>query len=404
MASLIVVSLASCNDQPVAQQRTAPPKAEIGAQTLAPQTVTLTAELPGRTSAHLVSEVRPRVGGIVQSRNFQEGRDVAAGDVLYELDPAPFEAAYNNAEAALRRAEGAVPSARSRFLRNQSLTARNAISQQDLDEAQTALVQAESDVVAARSALQTARINLEYTKIRAPIGGRIDASSVTPGALVTADQISPLATIRQLDVINVDVVQSSSNLLRLKRALAANQIKSNGEFVTVELVLEDGSRYPYPGKLQFSESSVSTTAGTVTIRASFPNPHSLLMPGMYVRAIVEEGSVESRFLVPQRAVSRNPRGEAIAKFVDANNKVEERRVTVDRSVGNSWLVSGGVSNGDRILVDGLQRALNGQEVQVTAVNVNNDTGEVELVEIDRTGPDQASRAPSATDITRTATR
>lgn len=376
IGAMMIAALAGCSEEKQANARSAPPKAQVGAQTLRPQAVTLTAELPGRTSAHLVSEVRPRVGGIIRSRDFQEGSDVRAGDILYELEAAPFEAAYRNADAALQRANGAIPSARARLERYENLNNQNAISRQDLDEAQANMLQAEADVAAAKADLETARINLEYTKVRAPIDGRIDASSVTAGALVTADQTTALATIRQLDVINVDVVQSSANLLRLKKAIADNKVKTNGDYVTVGLIMEDGSRYPLPGRLQFSESSVSTTAGTVTIRATFPNEDGLLMPGMYVRAIVEEGYRENSFLLPQRAVSRNPRGEATAKFVTADNKIEERVVAVDRNIGNNWLVDSGVANGDRIVIDGLQRAQNGQEVQVTAVKIDEKTGEV----------------------------
>jgi len=376
---LMIASLASCNGEQADAPKPAPAKVQVGAQTLRAQTVTLTAQLPGRTSAHVVSEVRPRVGGIVRSRNFEEGSDVKAGDILYELDPAPFEAAYRNAEAALQRANGAIPSAKARLERYMNLTTRNAVSQQDLDEAQTTMLQAQADVAAASAALETARINLEYTKIRAPIDGRIDASSVTPGALVTADQAAALATIRQLATINVDVVQSSVHLLRLKKAVAENRISTTGGSITVELLLEDGSRYPYPGKLQFSDSSVSMTAGTVSTRALFPNPDGLLMPGMYVQAIVEEGVREKSFLLPQRAVSRNPKGEAVARFVNAQSKIEERVLAVDRSIGNSWLVSGGVENGDRLVVDGLQRAQVGQDVQVSAVRIDDKTGEVVAV-------------------------
>ncbi|WP_426130910.1 efflux RND transporter periplasmic adaptor subunit [Pararhizobium sp. PWRC1-1] len=394
----MMLALASCNNEKAAEARPAPPKPEIGAQTLHPQTVTLTAELPGRTSAHLVSEVRPRVSGIVRSRNFTEGSDVKAGDILYELDSAPFEATCKNAEAALQRANGAIPSVRSRLDRYRTLTTRNAVSQQDFDDAQTALLQAEADVAAATAALETARINLEYTKIRAPIAGRIDASSVTPGALVTADQASPLATIRQLDLINVDVVQSSANMLRLRKALAADRIKTNGDVVAVELVLEDGSRYPYPGKLQFSESFVSTTAGTVTIRATFPNQDRLLMPGMYVRAIIEEGFRENSFLLPQRAVSRNSKGEAVAKFVSADNKIEERMLVIDRNLGSNWLVDEGIANGDRLVIDGLQRAQNGQEVKVTAVRIDEKTGEVVAPTEDKRAPaDRADERHLASD-------
>jgi membrane fusion protein, multidrug efflux system len=371
--------LHGCSADVSAQQAEPPPAPEVGAQTLNSRVVTLTRELPGRTSAHLVSEVRPRVTGIIRQRIFEEGGVVEAGDVLYELDPTPFEAAYRNAQAALQRAEGAVPSARARFERYQRLSANNAVSQQEFDEARTQMLQSEADVAAATAALETARIELGYTKVIAPIGGRVDASNVTQGALVTQDQAQPLTVIRQHDIINVDLVRSSASLLALNKAMASSRLKSNGEFVSVELRLEDGTRYPHPGKLQFLGSAVSLSTGMVSLRAIFPNPDGLLMPGMYVRALVEEGYVENAFLVPQRAVSRNPRGEATARFVNGEMKIEKRTVTVDRNVGNNWLVTAGVAEGDRIVVEGFQRVRAGQEVRVRAVMVEDATGEVKDV-------------------------
>ncbi|MGK6317465.1 efflux RND transporter periplasmic adaptor subunit [Neorhizobium sp. DT-125] len=376
----VSVALASCNDNVAAQQQPAQrAKPAVGAQILHPQKVTLTTELPGRTSAHLVSEVRPRVTGIIRHRTFAEGGTVRAGDVLYELDSTSFEAAVRNAEAALRRAESAVPSARARFERYQTLSANNVVSRQELDDARTQLLQAEADVSSAAAAVETARINLEYTKVRAPISGRIDASNVTEGALVTEHQEAVLTTIRQLDVMNVDLVRSSASLLALNKALASERMQSNGEFVTVELLLEDGTRYALPGKLQFHSSAVSSSTGMVSFRAVFPNPEGMLMPGMYVRALVEEGYVENGFLLPQRAVSRNARGQATAKFVNGAMKIEERVLPVARSVGNSWLVSAGVQEGDRVVVEGLQRAGSGQEVEVSAVTVDDATGELHRV-------------------------
>jgi membrane fusion protein (multidrug efflux system) len=368
--------LTGCNADVAAQQSGTAPNPEVSVQTLQQSVVTLTRELPGRTSAHAVSEVRPRVTGTIRRRVFEEGSVVEAGDILYELDPTPFEATHRNAQAALKRAESAVPSARARFDRYQRLSINDVVSQQDLDEARTQLLQAEADVAAATAALETARIELGYTTIVAPIGGRVDASNVTQGALVTQDQAQPLTVIRQHDIVNVDLVRSSASLLALNKALASNDIRSNGEFVTVELKLEDGSRYPHPGKLQFSGSAVSQSTGMVSLRAVFPNPNGILMPGMYVRALVEEGFVQDRFLVPQRAVSRNARGQAIARFVNDEMKIEERILAVDRTVGNNWLVSDGVADGDRVVVEGSQRAAVGQQVRVRSVVVEEETGEV----------------------------
>lgn len=374
------VLVASCSDDVGAQQQPAHrTKPVVGAQVLHSQQVTLSTELPGRTTAHLVAEVRPRVSGIIRRRAFVEGGSVRAGDVLYELDSTSFEAAVRNGEAVLRRAESAIPSARARFERYRHLNASNVISRQDLDDARTQLLQAEADVSSAIAAVESARINLGYTRVRAPIGGRIDASNVTEGALVTEHQETALTTIRQQDVINVDLVRSSASLLALNKAVASQKVKTKGGLVAVGLLLEDGSRYPHPGKLEFHSSAVSSSTGMVSFRATFPNPEGLLMPGMYVRALVEEGYIENSFLLPQRAVSRNPRGQAIAKFVNPAMKIEERILSVVRGVGNSWLVDGGVNEGDRVVVEGLQRVELGQEVDVNAVRVDDTTGEVHLV-------------------------
>lgn len=385
-------ALYGCNSEVEAQQPVATPDPEVSVQVLEQRTVPLTRELPGRTSAHLVSEVRPRVTGTIQRRVFEEGSQVDAGDVLYELDPTAFEAAYRNAQANLQRAESAVPSARARFERYERLSANNAVSQQELDIARTQLLQAEADVAAATAALETTRIELDYTKIVAPISGRVDGSTVTQGALVTRDQAQPLTVIRQHDIVNVDLVRSSASLLALNKALTSNSIRSNGDYVTVELKLEDGSRYPHPGKLQFLGSAVSQSTGMVSLRAVFPNPNGILMPGMYVRALIEEGFVERSFLVPQRAVSRNPRGQAVARFVTDETKIEERVLTVDRSVGNSWLVTGGVADGDRVVVEGSQRTRVGQNVRIKLAVVEDDTGEVRSVEEVSASSHQPGRA------------
>jgi len=394
-------ALHGCNSEVEAQQPGTTQDPEVSVQKLEQKTVSLTRELPGRTSAYLVSEVRPRVTGTIQRRVFEEGSHVKAGDVLYELDPTPFEANYRNAQAALRRAESAVPSARARFDRYERLSTNNAVSQQELDVARTQLLQSEADVAAAMAALETARIELGYTKIVAPISGRVDGSTVTQGALVTQDQAQPLTVIRQHDIINVDLVRSSASLLALNKAMASNSVRSNGDYVTVELKLEDGSRFPHPGKLQFLGSAVSQSTGMVSLRAVFPNPDGILMPGMYVRALVEEGFIENSFLVPQRAVSRNPRGQAVARFVTGDAKIEERVLTVDRSIGNNWLVTGGVAEGDRVIVEGSQRARVGQNVRVKMVVVEDDTGEVRGVEEALAASREPSRDGRATESTST---
>ncbi|MBX4898720.1 efflux RND transporter periplasmic adaptor subunit [Rhizobium bangladeshense] len=379
LAALLALTalLAGCNDAAEGRQNSAArPRATVTVQSLHPETVTLTAELPGRTGAHLVSQVRPRVSGIVLTRTFVEGGQVKAGDVLYELDPEPFEASLRNAQAMLRRAESAVPSARARFERYRGLSENNAVSRQELDEAQSQMLQAEAEVAAATAAVETARIALAYTKVRAPIDGRIDSSNVTTGALVTENQEAPLTTIYQLNVMNVDLVRSSASNLLQARALADDGLQSGGVDVTVTLLLEDGTRYPHSGRLLFRNATVSPSTGTVSFRATFPNPDGLLMPGMYVRAVVTEGYVEKGFLLPQRAVSRNAQGAATAKFVTAAMTVEERVLPAAHPVGNSWLVTSGIEDGARLIIEGGQRVTAGQEVDVATVTVDPLTGAV----------------------------
>jgi membrane fusion protein, multidrug efflux system len=349
---------------------------EVGVVTLRPQAVVMTAELPGRVVASQTAEVRPQVSGIVQQRLFTEGSEVAEGASLYQIDPAPYQAAYDSAAAALRKAEAAVPSAQAKSERYQGLVKQNAVSKQDLDDAVAALAQAKAEVAAAKAAVETARINLDYTTIKAPIRGRTDRSSLTPGALVTAGQTGLLTTIRTLDPIFVDVIQSSTNLLNLRQAIDAGRLKVSGPHVAVRLKLENGTIYPLTGKLEFSEANVSTSTGTVTLRAVFPNPQRLLLPGMYARAVVEEGIAPDSFLVPQRAVSRNTKGEAIATFLDKDSRAEERVLSVVRSVGHNWLIGAGVREGDRVVVEGTQHIRLGQNAIGAEVVIDNTTGEV----------------------------
>ncbi|AJE02685.1 efflux RND transporter periplasmic adaptor subunit [Geobacter pickeringii] len=350
-----------------------PPQAgppEVGVVEIAPQRVALTTELPGRTSPHLIAEVRPQVGGIVQKRLFTEGADVKAGQVLYQIDPATYQAAYASAKAAEARAEANLIPARLKAERFRELVKIKAVSQQDFDDASAALKQAEADVASTKAAVETARINLAYTKVTAPISGRIGRSTVTDGALVTASQAAPLATIQQLSSMYVDVTQSSAELLKLKQNLASGLMKHDGAGqARVKLLLEDGSSYPLPGTLKFSEVTVDQSTGSITLRAVFPNPKQTLLPGMFVRAIVEDGVSEQAILVPQRGVTRNPKGEATALVVGGGNKVESRVIKVVRTVGDSWLVSDGLKAGDRVILEGIQRAKPGTTVKAVPFGV-----------------------------------
>ncbi|MFZ5998733.1 MAG: efflux RND transporter periplasmic adaptor subunit [Nitrospirota bacterium] len=356
---------AGCGQQNAAAGKTpnmSPP--EVGVVVVQPQRVALTTELAGRTSAYLVAEVRPQVGGIIQKRLFTEGADVKAGEVLYQIDPASYQAAYNSAKAALAKAEANLIPAKLKEERYKELVKINAVSQQDYDDVSAALKHAEADVEAAKAALEAARINLAYTRVTAPISGRIGRSSVTNGALVTANQSAALATIQQLSTMYVDVTQSSAELLRLKQNLASGLLKGNGSAqARVKLLLEDGSMYPLPGTLKFSEVTVDQSTGSITMRAVFPNPKQTLLPGMFVRAILEEGVSEQAILVPQRGVTRNPAGNAMVMVVGKDEKVEPRVIKVVRTVGDSWLVSEGLNAGDRVILEGLQKARPGTPVK-----------------------------------------
>ena len=350
------------NQAAVKAPQSGPP--EVGVVVVQPQRVSLTMELPGRTSPSLIAEVRPQVSGIVQKRIFTEGSDVKAGQVLYHIDPATYQAAYDSAKAALARAEASVATVRLKAQRYKDLVKIKAVSQQDYDDADAALKQSEADVAFAKAAVETARINLAYTKVVAPISGRIGRSTVTDGALVTGNQTTALATIQQLGSMYVDVTQSSAELLRLKQNLASGLLKTDrtGQ-ARVKLMLEDGSAYPLPGALKFSEVTVDQSTGSVILRAIFPNPKQTLLPGMFVRAILEEGINENAILVPQRGVTRNPKGDAMVMVVGAEEKVEPRVITVARTVGDNWLVSGGLKAGDRVILEGIQKARPGTPVK-----------------------------------------
>ncbi|MRR58831.1 MAG: efflux RND transporter periplasmic adaptor subunit [Deltaproteobacteria bacterium] len=337
---------------------------EVGVVEVQPQRLVLTTELSGRTSPHLIAEVRPQVGGIIQKRLFTEGSDVKAGQVLYQIDPASYRAAFASARAAQARAEANLIPARLKAERFRDLVKINAVSRQDYDDAHALLKQAEADVAATKAAVETARINLAYTRVTAPIAGRIGRSSVTDGALVTASQPAALATIQQLSSMYVDVTQSSAEMLRLKKNLASGLLKNNGSAqAKVKLLLEDGSAYPLTGTLKFSEVTVDQSTGSITLRAIFPNPQQTLLPGMFVRAILEEGVSEQAILVPQRGVTRDSAGNAAVLVVGAEEKVEMRTIKVARTVGDNWLVSEGLKAGDRVILEGVQKARPGTTVK-----------------------------------------
>lgn len=335
---------------------------EVGIIVVKPQKTTLTTELSGRTVPHMIAEVRPQVSGIIKKRLFTEGSDVKAGQVLYQIDPASYEAAYASVKAAQARVEASLVTARLTEGRYRELVKIKAVSQQDYDNAFAGLKQAEAELAAAKAAVEAARINLAYTKISAPISGRIGRSSVTVGALVTANQPTSLATVQQLDSMFVDVTQSTADMLKLKQNLANGLLTKSGT-AQVKLLLEDGSAYPLPGTLKFSEVTVDQSTGSVTLRAVFPNPKQSLLPGMFVRAILVQGVIENAILIPQRGVTRNPKGDAMVMTVGAEDKVEPRPIKVVQTVGDSWLVSDGLKTGDRVILEGLQKARPGTPVK-----------------------------------------
>ena len=362
------VSIAGCSEP--AAQGGAPRVPEVTVVTVQTQPVALTTELAGRTSAYMISEVRPQVGGIVKSRLFKEGSDVRAGETLYQIDPATYRADHNSAKAALAKADANLKAVSLRAARYKELVKIDAVSKQDNDQAVAELRQAQADVASARAALDMAGINLGYTEIKAPISGRIGQSTITPGALLSANQATPLARIQQLDPIYVDVTQSSVDLLRLRKALASGSLTSSDEArANVKLILEDGSAYSHTGQLQFSDVSVDPGTGMVTLRALFANPNLQLLPGMYVRAVLEEGVRDQAILVPQQGVTRDSKGNATALLVNPQGKVEARVLTASRTIGDQWLVDAGIEPGDRVIVEGVQKVRPGASVNAVALAV-----------------------------------
>ncbi|MGX1111080.1 membrane fusion protein (multidrug efflux system) [Pseudoalteromonas sp. MBR-15] len=358
------VLLSGCGQSEPAQgQMQAAQAVPVGVIEMQSKPLTLTKELPGRVSASRIAEIRPQVNGIIQSRLFVEGAEVEKGQALYQIDPSTFEAQVATSKAAITKAEASISNAKAKSERYKELLSIKAVSQQDYDEADAAYKGAKADLLTAQAQLKTAQINLNYSKVLAPISGQIGKSNVTAGALVSANQATALATITQLDPIFVDLTQSSSELTRLKKAIAAGELDKDAALHSnVELKMEDGSTYQHKGVLKFSEVTVDPSTGSVTLRAEFPNPEKLLLPGMYVRAVVVEGVKSDAILAPQRGVSRNTKGEPTAMVVSKDNTVEARVLKTDRTVGSNWLVTEGLNNGDKLIVEGLQKIRPGAPV------------------------------------------
>lgn len=370
---LLAVGLAGCSSEQ--QGGGVPPPAtgpvEVAVIELKSQSVPQSIELPGRVVAYATAEVRPQVDGIVRKITFSEARAVKAGDVLYEIDDRKFQAAVAAAEAALKKAEAATAAAKITFDRNEKLAATNAVSAQTLDDARSSLLQAEAEEEAAKAELDTARINLDNTVIRAPISGIIGVSAVSVGALATANQTDALATIRQVDPIFVDLVDSSANFLRIRDEVEAGRLgRERGMAPAVALTLENGRPYAQKGEMKLADMVVSQTSGTFSLRATFPNPDRVLLPGMFVRAQVDVGSMPKAFLVPQRAVQRSVSGDPTLYVVSRDGKAELRTITTSGSAGNDWIVVDGVAAGDRLIVDGFQKISDGTAIEPVAATID----------------------------------
>ena len=368
-ALLLTAALSSCGQSQNAAMPAAGP-VSVGVITLQPQDTVIARELPARISAFTVAEIRPQVGGIIQKRLFAEGSNVKAGQVLYQINPDTYQAAYQTAQASLAKAEATLTSAELKAKRYAQLVEIKAISSQDNDDAHAALLQARADVATAKAALETARINLAYTRITAPVSGRIGKSSVTAGALVTANQTTALATVQQLSTAYVDMTQSSTELLRLRRDFAKGALQNQAGKAKVKLILEDGSEYAQSGELEFSDITVDSGTGMVTLRATFDNPNGELLPGMFVRARLEQGVRHNALLVPQPAVSRNQKGEAVVMVVGQDNKAHARIIKTSQTIGDKWLVDGGLQGGERIVVEGLMKVQDGAAVKAEPLKTN----------------------------------
>ncbi|WP_434525658.1 efflux RND transporter periplasmic adaptor subunit [Photorhabdus asymbiotica] len=374
LAAVLVLSgslaLSGCNDKDSQQAAGNQQAPEVGIVTLKTEPLMVTTELPGRTSAFRIAEVRPQVSGIILKRSYEEGSDVKAGTSLYQIDPATYQATYDSAKADLAQAQAKAEIARLTVNRYKPLLGTNYISQQEFDKANADYAQANAAVQSSKAAVETARINLAYTKVTAPISGRSGKSTITEGALVSVGQPTALTTIQQLDPIYIDVTQSSDDYLRLKNEIAKGIVQKGNSKTKIHLIMEDGKEYSETGYLEFSDITVDETTGSITIRAIFPNRNEELLPGMFVRAKLEDGVRRDAILVPQQAVTRTPRGEATAMVVGKDEKVELRIINVSQAIGNKWLVNSGLKTGDRVIVTGLQKIKPGIPVKAEEVDLN----------------------------------
>ncbi|AYA40978.1 efflux RND transporter periplasmic adaptor subunit [Xenorhabdus nematophila] len=375
LATLLVFSggfiLSGCNDDKDVQQGAAGQQApEVGIVTLKAEPLTVITELPGRTTAYRVAEVRPQVGGIILKRNYKEGTDIVAGESLYQIDPATYQAEYNKAKANLARAQANESVSHLTVERYKSLLGTQYVSKQEFDKANSQYEQASADVQSTKAALENASINLAYTKVTSPISGRAGKSTVTEGALVSAGQGSALTTVQQLNPIYVDITQSSDDYLRLKSEIAKGTVQKEAPKTKIHLITETGQEYNQTGYLEFSDVTVDETTGSITMRAVFPNPNEEILPGMFVRTKLEEGVRQNAILVPQQAVTRTPRGQATTLVVDKDNKVEVRDINAAQAIGNKWLVTEGLKSGDKVIVTGLQKIAPGITVTPVETDLN----------------------------------
>ncbi|MEB7639460.1 efflux RND transporter periplasmic adaptor subunit [Klebsiella aerogenes] len=361
LSSLIISALLLTGCDNSGDQQAQPQAPQVSVHVVHSEPLSVTTELPGRTSAFRVAEVRPQVSGIILKRNFVEGSDIKAGESLYQIDPATYQAAWNSAKGDEAKAEAAAAIAHLTVKRYVPLLGTQYISQQEYDQAVATARQADADVVAAKAAVESARINLAYTKVTSPIDGRIGKSTVTEGALVTNGQTDAMATVQQLDPIYVDVTESSNDFMRLKQ----ESLQRGDDSKSVQLIMENGQPYSLKGSLQFSDVTVDESTGSITLRAVFPNPQHTLLPGMFVHARIDEGVNPQAILVPQQGVTRTPRGDATVMIVNAQNQVENREVTAAQAIGDKWLITGGLQNGDKVIVSGLQKVRPGITVKTT---------------------------------------
>ncbi|MDO8236677.1 efflux RND transporter periplasmic adaptor subunit [Citrobacter werkmanii] len=362
------ITITACDNKPAVKTTTMEP--EVGVVTLAPSSVNIKSELPGRAVSYEIAEIRPQVGGIIIKRNFIEGDKVSKGESLYQIDPAPLQARLDAARGALAKAQATANNVQLTLNRQSALIKSNYVSRQDYDTTRSQLNEAQANVAVAKADLEQATINLRYANVTSPIEGISGKSTVTVGALVTANQGNALVTVQRLDPIYVDLTQSVQDFLRLKEEKVSGKIAQQKGKIPVELMLENGKPYRYTGTLEFSDPAVDETTGSVTLRAVFPNPEGEILPGMYVTALLDEGSQQNVLMVPQQGVTHNAQGKATALILDQENVVQLREINAVKAVGNQWLVTTGLHPGDRVIVSGLQRIRPGMKARILAAKPN----------------------------------